>query len=70
MDVATIQPIAGITGGDIYLHADFNSQIHGEKLYYQIFRNMTRIVATDCMIKVRVSTGLTVSEYFGGFGVY
>ena len=31
---------------------------------------MTRIVATDCMIKVRVSTGLTVSEYFGGFGVY
>jgi len=44
--------------------------MHGEKLYYQIFRNMTRIVATDCMVKVRVSTGLTVSEYFGGFGVY
>ena len=31
---------------------------------------MTRIVASDCMVKVRVSTGLTVTEYFGGFGVY
>lgn len=31
---------------------------------------MTRVVATDCMLKVRVSTGLTVSEYFGGFGTY
>ena len=31
---------------------------------------MTRVVATDCMIKVRVSSGLTVSEYFGGFGTY
>jgi len=31
---------------------------------------MTRIGATDCMIKVRVSTGLTVSDYFGGFGIY
>mmetsp|Transcript_23310 Transcript_23310/g.31179 ORF Transcript_23310/g.31179 Transcript_23310/m.31179 type:complete len:102 (+) Transcript_23310:1574-1879(+) len=34
LDVATMQPIAGITGGDLYLHADFNVQAHGEKLYY------------------------------------
>jgi len=24
LDVATLQPITGITGGDLYLHADFN----------------------------------------------
>ena len=70
LDVATLQPITGLTGGDLYLHADFDVTAHGEKLYYQIFRNMTRVVATDCMIKVRVSSGLTVSEYFGGFGSY
>ena len=52
------------------MHADFDVTAHGEKLYYQIFRNMTRVVATDCMVKVRVSSGLTVSEYFGGFGSY
>lgn len=70
MDVATMQQITGITGGDLNLHTDFNANSHGEKLYYQIFRNMTRIVANDCMVKVRVSTGLTVTQYFGGFGTY
>ena len=70
LDVATLAPLTGITGGDLNFFPDFDSVQHGEKLYYQIFRNMTRIVATDCMIKVRVSTGLTVSEYFGGFGLY
>jgi len=34
LDVATLQPITGITGGDLYLHTDFNSTAHGEKLYY------------------------------------
>jgi hypothetical protein len=52
------------------LHVDFDCNSHGEKLYYQIFRNMTRVIATDVMIKVRVSSGFTVSEYFGPFGIY
>ena len=34
LDVATLQPITGITGGDLYLHADFDVNAHGEKLYY------------------------------------
>jgi len=31
---------------------------------------MTRVIGTDVMVKVRVSSGLTVSEYFGPFGSY
>lgn len=58
-------PITGITGGDLYLYPDFDCVKHGEKLYYQIFRNLTRVSASDVMIKLRVSTGLTVTEYFG-----
>ena len=70
LDVATMAPVAGITGGDIYLYTDFDVTKHGEKLYYHIFRNLTRVTATDVMVKIRVSTGLTVNEYFGQFQSY
>lgn len=70
LDVATMSPITGITGGDLYVHQDFDAILHGEKLYYEIFRNLTRVVASDVMVKVRVSTGLTLSEYFGPFFIY
>ena len=70
MDVATMSPITGITGGDLYPYADFDVVRHGEKLYYHIFRNTTRVTASDVMVKMRVSTGLTVSEYFGQFQSY
>lgn len=65
MDVATMAPITGITGGDLYLYADFDVVRHGEKLYYHIFRNTTRVTASDVMVKMRISTGLTITEYFG-----
>lgn len=70
MDVATMAPVTGITGGDLRLYSDFDVTRHGEKLYYDIFRSLTRVSGTDCMMKVRVSTGLTVTEYFGQFGSY
>ena len=70
LDVATMAPISGITGGDLYLYADFDVVQQGEKLYYHIFRNLTRYYASDVMVKLRVSTGLSVQEYFGQFGVY
>lgn len=70
LDVATLAPLTGITGGDLNFFPDFDSVQHGEKLYYQIFRILTRVSASDVMIKLRVSTGLTVTEYFGQFGSY
>ena len=42
---------------------------HGEKLHYEIFRILTRNQASEVAIKARTSTGLTVTEYFGSFGV-
>lgn len=66
-DIATIVPLAGITGGDVILYPKFDVYKHGEKLYYQIFRNLTRIVGTEVAIRARVSTGLSVLEYIGSF---
>lgn len=34
-----------------------------------MFRILTRTQGSEVAIKARTSTGLTVTEYFGGFGV-
>ena len=67
IDVATLAPICGITGGDLYVYQDFDITTDADKLYYQIFRNMTKIVGIDCTFKMRTSTGITACEYIGSF---
>ena len=67
VDVATMAPVCGITGGDLYVHQDFDVTEHAEKLYYQVFRNMTKVVGIDVTMRIRCSTGLTACEYMGSF---
>lgn len=49
--------------------SNFDINKHGEKLHYEVFRILTRTQGSEVAIKARTSTGLTVTEYFGGFGV-
>jgi protein transport protein SEC24 len=51
----------------MHFMAPFDTNKHGEKLHYEIFRVLTRNTGTEVQIKARVSGGMTVSEYFGGF---
>ena len=37
-------------------------------MYYELFRNVSKATGTDVYIKARCSKGLSVTEYFGGFG--
>jgi len=66
--LTSIAPVATLTGGDLHLMNPFDVTKHGEKLHYDIFRILTRNQGTEVAIKARTSTGLTVTEYFGGFG--
>lgn len=56
------------TGGELYFFPNFEAHRHGEKLYYELFRNISRNYGTDVQIKLRCSKGFSVTEYFGGFG--
>lgn len=67
VDLATMAPICARTGGDLIYFDNFDVYNDGERLYYHVFRNMTRDVVTDIMFKMRVSTGLTNVEYIGSF---
>lgn len=68
IDLTSIAPVATLTGGDLMLYSPFDINKHGEKLHYDIFRILTRVQALEVAIKARASTGLSVVEYFGGFG--
>lgn len=67
VDLATVAPIAGITGGDVYFYSDFDSLKHGDKMYYELFRNISRAQGTEVALKCRTSTGLTATHYIGSF---
>jgi len=43
--------------------------MNGEKLYYELFRSLTKGTGSEVKLKARVSTGLTFTSIFGGFGV-
>jgi protein transport protein SEC24 len=55
VDLASMAVLPGLTGGDLHLMSPFDINKHGEKLHYELFRNLTRNQGSDVQIKVRVS---------------
>ena len=67
VDLTSIAVLPSHTGGDLHFFAPFDVNKHGEKLHYELFRILTRVSGSEVQIKARVSAGLSVVEYFGGF---
>eukprot|EP00826_Nyctotherus_ovalis_P044929 TRINITY_DN48_c0_g1_i10.p1 TRINITY_DN48_c0_g1~~TRINITY_DN48_c0_g1_i10.p1 ORF type:complete len:555 (-),score=206.36 TRINITY_DN48_c0_g1_i10:96-1760(-) len=68
VDLASIVPVATLTGGEVYYYSPFNSTEYGEKLHFDLFRNLTRQTVYDVSIRARCSLGLSVHKYYGSFG--
>src|SRR5207248_868577 len=56
------------TGGNIYHYPYYNPTIDGEKLHYDIARNLTRFCGYDVVMNVRASTGISFSDYINPSG--
>jgi protein transport protein SEC24 len=69
LDLASMSAAAQLTGGEVYLFPRFQAHRNGEKLYYELFRNLSRVCGSEVQIRARCSKGFSVTEYFGGFGV-
>ena len=70
IDLASIAPISSITGGDIFyypFYINFSIAEQGEKLYYDIFRTLTRFQGFQTIFIVRASNGLLIENYYSGF---
>lgn len=67
MDVATIGPLASVTGGTLHRYPFFRAQSQGEKLINEVKYSVTKTQGFDAMMRLRCSTGLRATEYFGSF---
>jgi hypothetical protein len=46
LDLASLTKVVSVTGGDILYIPQFDAVKHGEKMYYELFRNLSK--ATGC----------------------
>ena len=62
-DLATTGVVPNSIGGNIYYYPQYNGVFDGEKLHYDIARNLTRTCGYDAVMNVRTSAGLSFADY-------
>lgn len=66
-DLATLAELPKLTGGHLSYMPGFSIDTHEEKLYYDLFRLLTRAHGTEAIGRLRTSEGLVVDSYHGHF---
>ncbi|KAL5641312.1 hypothetical protein ACGC1H_001709 [Rhizoctonia solani] len=66
-DVATIGTLSLKTGGDLYFHPRFLLERDEHVIGSEVMRVLTRPMGYNCTMRVRCSTGLSVSTNLGAF---
>ncbi|XP_070518419.1 protein transport protein Sec24C isoform X2 [Cardiocondyla obscurior] len=67
VDIATIGQICRLTGGEIYKYTYFQSDIDGERLISDVINNISRPIAFDAVMRVRTSTGVRPTDFYGHY---
>ncbi|XP_026681525.1 collagen alpha-1(III) chain, partial [Diaphorina citri] len=65
VDLATIGQVARLTGGQIYKYTYFQANVDGDRLIDDVRRNMSRPTAYDAVMRVRTSTGIRPTDFYG-----
>eukprot|EP00397_Hematodinium_sp_SG-2012_P006512 GEMP01006545.1.p1 GENE.GEMP01006545.1~~GEMP01006545.1.p1 ORF type:complete len:981 (+),score=148.58 GEMP01006545.1:401-2944(+) len=64
-DLSSLAPLAKFTGGDLNYYQMFRSDLHSEKLSQDIKRILTRYTGWEAVMRVRVSRGWKITNFFG-----
>lgn len=67
VDIATIGQVCRLTGGEIYKYTYFQADIDGERLISDIINNISRPIAFDAVMRVRTSTGVRATDFYGHY---
>ncbi|XP_011635286.1 protein transport protein Sec24C [Pogonomyrmex barbatus] len=67
VDLATIGQICRLTGGEIYKYTYFQADIDGERLISDVINNISRPIAFDAVMRVRTSTGVRATDFYGHY---
>lgn len=66
-DIASLQPLSKFTAGSIKQYPGFEAKRDGQTLKYDIIRSLTREQGLEAVMKVRVSSGFKVKNFYGNF---
>ncbi|KAE9598174.1 hypothetical protein Lal_00004108 [Lupinus albus] len=66
-DIASLGTLAKYTAGQVYYYPAFQSAIHGEKLRYELRRDLTRETAWEAVMRIRCAKGVRFTTYHGNF---
>ncbi|XP_011176356.1 protein transport protein Sec24C [Solenopsis invicta] len=67
VDIATIGQVCRLTGGEIYKYTYFQADIDGERLILDVINNISRPIAFDAVMRVRTSTGVRATDFYGHY---
>ncbi|CAG9315859.1 unnamed protein product [Blepharisma stoltei] len=66
-DVPSLAALCSQTGGDLNYYPSFNASFDGERIYYKIFRILTRTQGFQAVMRARCSNGIAIDQYIGKF---
>jgi len=67
IDIATLSQVSRLTGGQVYKYTYFQSDLDGERFISDLQHNISRPVVFDAIMRVRTSTGVRPTDFFGAF---
>ncbi|XP_072945945.1 protein transport protein Sec24C [Epargyreus clarus] len=67
VDAATIGQLARLTGGQLHKYTYFSADTDGARLSRDVKRAVSRPAAHDAVMRVRTSTGVRATDFYGHF---
>lgn len=67
IDVATVGQVSRLSGGEVFKYTYFQADIDGERLIQDIIMDISRPIGFDAIMRVRTSTGVRPTEFYGHF---
>merc|ERR1712112_325826 len=67
IDIATLSQVCRLTGGQVYKYTYFQADLDGERFISDLKHNVARPVVFDAIMRVRTSTGVRPTDFFGAF---
>lgn len=59
--------MARLSGGEVFKYTYFQADIDGERLITDVINNIKRPIAFDSIMRVRTSTGVRATDFYGHF---
>jgi len=67
IDIATLSQVSRMTGGQVYKYTYFQPDLDGERFISDLRHNVSRPVVFDAIMRIRTSTGVRPTDFFGAF---